>query len=318
VLEVLPLEEVDGSLLQHLLNEEVQAYRERFRWDFRVTADLVRKLTDARALGGMALVDHHRVVGYSYYVVEDQKVQIGDVYVLREAATPANERLLVSTTLESIRALDGIRRVEMQPMQLRHPYVHPRAETHPRLYLQVDLERFDWHHSLRLPVGYRLDPWSPRILDDAAQVLYQSYRGHTDAAINDQFRSPYRARTYLANLVEYPVCGVYFPAASYVVFEHRDAHYVGFVSSCVSALPDQRMTERVGHIAQIGVSPAHRSKGIGKALMLAALAGLADSGCQHATLTATADNAAALSLYRSLGFRQTATLNAYVWPNWPA
>ena len=43
-----------------------------------------------------------RVVGYSYYVVEDRKGLIGDLYILREFSCPEYEDTLLASVLEAL------------------------------------------------------------------------------------------------------------------------------------------------------------------------------------------------------------------------
>lgn len=60
--------------------------------------------------------------------------------------------------------------------------------------------------------------------------------------------------------------------------------------------------ESSGEIYVIGVDAASAGHGLGRRLMLAGLARLADRGCTSATLYVEADNEPAVRLYRSLGF----------------
>lgn len=57
-----------------------------------------------------------------------------------------------------------------------------------------------------------------------------------------------------------------------------------------------------GEIYAIGVDATHAGRGLGRRLMHAGLARLADRGVTSATLYVEADNEAAVHLYRSLGF----------------
>ena len=66
--------------LHALLEEEAAAWKRSLDWDFEKSAALVRKFVDLRALNGWALMSEEGVIGYAYYVVEDQKGLIGDVF----------------------------------------------------------------------------------------------------------------------------------------------------------------------------------------------------------------------------------------------
>src|SRR5579871_3265320 len=80
--------------LSFLLAEETDAWHDLLDWDFEKSAALVRRFVDMRALSGYALVDDGEAVGYAYYVLEERKGLIGDLFVRREYATPAREHLL--------------------------------------------------------------------------------------------------------------------------------------------------------------------------------------------------------------------------------
>src|SRR5438552_15787068 len=56
-------------------------------------------------------------------------------------------------------------------------------------------------------------------------------------------------------------------------------------------------------IQNLGVLPAYRGRGLGSALLLKALDGFRSYGLGRAFLEVTAQNTAAVALYRRLGFR---------------
>lgn len=313
--EPVDLHTISPSSIEPLLAEEALRYAELMHWDFSATARLVRELVATANLEGIALVDAGRVVGYSYYVLEDHKAVIGDAYVIDEYASPATERLLLATTLESIRRQPTVRRVEGQPMMLRYAYTHPRADRYERLLLELPLADTHWPEKLTLPEKLRIDPWSWRYEEDAAEILFRSYRGHPDAEMNDQYRAPGRARTYLRNMVNYPACGAFAPEASYVILGNGGTGPKGFVCSSVCRMPNEGLF--VGHVAQLCVIPELRRTGLGRLLLSSALAHFASAGCDVATLTVTAANPGALDLYTSFGFVERTRIQAYVWPLWP-
>src|SRR5262249_53647715 len=72
----------------------------------------------------------------------------------------------------------------------------------------------------------------------------------------------------------------------------------------------QGVRERTGAgaIQNMGITPAHRGRGLATILMLHALAGFRAAGISQATLEVTAQNEAAVQLYRRLGFRARKTL----------
>jgi ribosomal protein S18 acetylase RimI-like enzyme len=69
-----------------------------------------------------------------------------------------------------------------------------------------------------------------------------------------------------------------------------------------------RSSPRLGGIQNIGTTPTHRRRGLGTALIYAALAGFQQVGLPRAYLEVTAQNEPAVRLYRQLGFQRVKTL----------
>ena len=76
------------------------AWRDELEWDFEKSADLVRRFVDMRALNGSALVEDGEIAGYMYYVLEEDKGLIGDLYVRARVRTAERENLLLEAALE--------------------------------------------------------------------------------------------------------------------------------------------------------------------------------------------------------------------------
>jgi ribosomal protein S18 acetylase RimI-like enzyme len=64
----------------------------------------------------------------------------------------------------------------------------------------------------------------------------------------------------------------------------------------------------LGAIQNVGVTPAHRGRGLGRALVLKALEGFRQAEMNRVYLEVTAQNSAAIELYLSVGFRITRTV----------
>jgi ribosomal protein S18 acetylase RimI-like enzyme len=69
-----------------------------------------------------------------------------------------------------------------------------------------------------------------------------------------------------------------------------------------------RASSRLGGIQNIGITPHHRRRGVGTALIAAALAGFQQVGLTRAYLEVTSQNEPAIRLYKQLGFQRTKTL----------
>ena len=109
------------------------------------SANLVRRFVQMHALTGHALILNGRVVGYSYFVCEDGKGLIGDLYILKQHRTPENEYPLFQASLDAMWQTPGVHRVESQLMMLSETSTiavcrtPPGCNSYPRLFLEAPL-----------------------------------------------------------------------------------------------------------------------------------------------------------------------------------
>ncbi|MFB3825613.1 MAG: GNAT family N-acetyltransferase [Bryobacteraceae bacterium] len=306
--ELLDLRSLRAADLEDLLEEETAAWREELDWDFGKSAELVSRFVDLRALHGFALVEQGAVIGYTYFVYEDQKGLVGDIYVRRHARAPGREERLLQAALHGMIA-DGVRRVEAQLMMAaslhqRPSVMTPPLEAYPRNFMMLeDPGRLP---SARLRRRVQIQPWSGQHENATAQLIAEAYLGHVDSRINDQYRSVFGARRFLRNIVEYPGCGTFFAPGSYAAFDLEAERLCGV---CLASL----VAPECGHVTQVCVSPWTQGCGIGRELLRRSLGTLAEAGCRRASLTVTASNSGAVALYERLGFRTIRRFNAYIW-----
>lgn len=311
--ELIDLRRLSARDMEPLLAEEIQAWRRELEWDFEKSADLVRRFVELRALSGCALMDGGEIAGYLYYVLEDGKGLIGDLYVRRAWQSAETENRLLENALTAIMSNRTIRRIESQLMMLRQTPGRPM----PRMDCMNAFERNFMRIDLRgavLPEGrvrrpMYTDKWSDHYQDAAAQLISAAYAGHVDSRINDQYRSASGARRFLYNIVQYPGCGTFYRPASVAAFDAPTGRLCGVSLASIVA-------EQCGHITQICVSPSVRGTGIGHAMLRQSLTTLRDVDCRSASLTVTAANADAVALYERVGFRTVRKFSAYVWEGW--
>ncbi|MCB9385819.1 MAG: GNAT family N-acetyltransferase [Bryobacterales bacterium] len=74
-----------------------------------------------------------------------------------------------------------------------------------------------------------------------------------------------------------------------------------------------RVDDSAGHVTQICVSPQHRSQGVGREMLRRTLTSLARQGCDVASLTVTASNKPAVTLYEKFGFTILRRFSAFIW-----
>jgi ribosomal protein S18 acetylase RimI-like enzyme len=308
---IIELRHLHADDLKFLLDEEIVCWRELLDWDFQASAGLVRRFLDMQALSGYSLLLNGRPIGYCYFVCEERKGLIGDLYVLKEFATVENESLLLTTVLDNILKTPLVRRIESQLMMLRTaariPLPHWRyLKVFTRDFMELPLAGVE-----SLPPGkagrlVTFDNWTERKQDEAGTLIALAYQGHIDSQINDQYRSPAGARKFLVNIVQYPGCGSFFQPASFVAMDAQTGRLCGI---CLSSL----VSPDVGHITQVCVSKAVRAKGVGYELLRRALHALAKHRCRKASLTVTAANQEAITVYEKFGFKKTREFVAHVW-----
>jgi ribosomal protein S18 acetylase RimI-like enzyme len=311
--DIVELPQLTPFDLDPLLNEEILQWRSRFWWDFRPSADLLRRFVQVNALCGYALRVNRDVIGYSYYVCEARKGLIGDFYVRREHSTPSAEMALLKAVIHGLMRTPGIRRIESQLLLLEDSLQSPPfgnyLTRHDRLFML-----FEQHAAARLePAAIRaqvsLVPWADRYHEEVAHLVSAAYKGHVDSDINDQYRSIPGARQFLTNIIRYPGCGQFSAAASVLALDDRTGRVCGAsLASLVSA--------DSGHVTQLCVLPAMRGARLGYELLRQCLQRLSELGCTKVSLTVTESNVDAIRLYESMGFRTEARFPALVWQGW--
>jgi len=308
--EIADLRRVAAADLDPVLEEEVAVWGGELKWDFVKSADLVRRFVGVHALSGRALVAAGRLAGYIYFVLENHKALIGDLYILRAERTPQRENLLLRAVVDDILSSPHISRIEAQLLMLPHdpdrelPH-SPHARDFCRNFMMAELSTADLGHGrVRRPM--HLETWSDHYTDAAAALIAEAYAGHVDGWVNDQYRSAAGARRFLHNIIAYPGCGAFAPAASYLAFEASSGRLCGLSLA-------SRVSSEAGHITQICVSPAVRGTGIGHALLRDSLLALRKMNCGLAGLTVTAANHGAVALYERVGFRTLRQFSAYAW-----
>ncbi len=313
--EIVDLRKIAARDLDPLLEEEIREWQTELDWDFRPSADLVRRYTATNSLGGAALMVDGAVAGYGYGVLEEPRGIIGDLYIRSAVRNPQSECDLFHSLLEALATTPRIARMESQLMLLTADSAQMieanRSTPHAvRLFPRCLMVR---PASVELPppengplARFRFDRWQDHSMHVAGTIIAGAYKGETDAEINSQYRSPGGARRFLSNIVEFPGCGAFHPGASFIASDRSTGEPAGMVLASFVA-------KDVGHISQLCVLPGSRGVGLGKELLRAAVGMLGRHGARNVTLTVTSSNSTAISLYEKFGFRRGRSFYAYIW-----
>lgn len=172
-----------------------------------------------------------------------------------------------------------------------------------RFRMELRLDRVTLpSNSRQLAEGIRLLPWTPKLLNQHAEVKWASFREEIDAHVFpclgelDGCRQLMREISGRKNFV---------PEATWLAC--RESEFVDGLQAC-GTVQGLKTAAREGAIQNLGVHPDCRDLGIGSALLCHALDGFQQSGCRYVQLEVTVQNTAAIRLYERFGFRHVETL----------
>jgi ribosomal protein S18 acetylase RimI-like enzyme len=315
-LEILDLRHFSAASLRPLLEAEARLWSERLEWDYRASANLLLQYLDSRVLPGYVAIEGGRISGYVFCVYEEHKAVIGDVFAIppqnSEITAAEVEGRLLENLVELLQNSPGVNRIESQ--LLLHPHgVHANIfrsegfEVSRRLFMRLDLTATVLPPAPQvLPEGIVMRSWTDDDFNPAAQLISSAYGGHLDSHINDQYRSVAGSLRFLHNIVRFPGCGFFDPAASRVLVRPGRDELVG-VLLC------SRVREDVGHITQLCVAKNYRGLGLGRVLINACATTLKTQEFRALTLTVTEANENAVILYHHVGFHEMHSFDAMLW-----
>jgi len=312
-MEILDLRHFSSADLRPLLEDEIAMWGRLLSWDYAGSAEMILRYMDAKILPGYAAIERGSIFGYSFFVYEQSKGVIGDLYV-RDGGRTSNRRevqeRLLTHVIETLQQSPGIHRVEAQLLahdagEVARPFLQQGFSRHPRVFMNFDIRKHP-QTAPTLKPEFEIRPWSEQEYQAAAAVITAAYRGHVDSEINDQYRTLSGSLRFLNNIVRFPGCGTFDPRGSFVVSHRRSRSLVGLIL-CSQIRPD------VGHITQVCVLPEYRSAGLGVVLLAATTKSLRERRFQAISLTVTEANDRAIALYARIGFESIRVFDAFVW-----
>jgi len=153
-----------------------------------------------------------------------------------------------------------------------------------------------------LPADYSLISWHPSLLGSHAEAKYRSFRHEIDANVFPCLGERAGCRRLMEEITRRQnFVSEATWLLSYQKPGQRTPEYCGTI---------QGVRDRRGHgaVQNLGVTPPHRSRGLGRLLLRQALLGFQSVELSRAYLEVTAHNTAAIRLYLALGFRCVKTV----------
>src|ERR1700757_4500286 len=120
-MNIIDLRQANVRQMEPLLMEEAGHWREELHWDYKSALELIKRFLEAHALSGCVALENGHAIGYSFYVLEDQKGLIGGMYVSASQNQEPIGRRLLDEMLFSMRALPQMLRIEAQLMPFGGP-----------------------------------------------------------------------------------------------------------------------------------------------------------------------------------------------------
>ncbi len=319
-IEILDLRHFSANSLRPVLDAENRVWSAKLNWDYRASANLLLQYVDARVLPGFVAVENGRVIGYCFCVYEERKAVIGDLFAIEQGGYGWSAMEIEHKLLESMISLlqhsPGVERIEAQLLLHEHEahaasFRDAQFGVYRRIFMDLPVER-----ALRGGLaervrglasdGYELRTWQDADFNLAGPLIAHAYEGHLDATINDQYRSVAGSLRFLHNIIRFPGCGTFDKDASFVLVHRATGALAGLILC-------SRVRDGVEHITQLCVAGRARGAGLGILLMELAAMALARKGMATLSLTVTAGNERAESLYRRIGFREQHSFKAVVW-----
>jgi len=170
--------------------------------------------------------------------------------------------------------------------------------------LTRQLPRYD------LPAGYSLLPWDDQLLDAHAETKYQCFRSEIDANVfpclgdREGCRRLMNEITRREGFIQGSTWLLHYVPPTQLP-KNPDEEAPGEFCGTIQGIADP---DNFGSIQNLGVTQAHRGRGLGTGLLYQALLGFRQAGLRRATLEVTAQNIGAVRLYQRLGFRNVKTV----------
>jgi ribosomal protein S18 acetylase RimI-like enzyme len=304
------LSELSARDLRSLLEEESEHWQEELLWDYRDVSSAVASGLDRSALTGFVAQEGARVLAYCYYMLDGMRAIVGSLFAAEGSRGQGLEETLLDAVIGEAQRHPANDRVECQTLFSTAPSADGR-------FARAGFQSCGRHYLVRhlgerIPdaeADVRLRPFRREDMGLAARVVHRSHEGSLDAALNLTYATPAQCRSFVETLVLRAGCGRFDGRASFVAEG---------AAGPVGVLLASHLSHANGHVCQVSVLPEAQGRGIGRALVVAALRAFRDEGLEAASLSVTVGNQPAYRLYQRLGFQLRKPFAAHAWVRPPA
>lgn len=170
-----------------------------------------------------------------------------------------------------------------------------------RFRMRIDLESTALPSAV-LPAGYRWQLWMPPHLERHALTKWKCFRAELDSHVFPCLGQLPGCRKLMSEISRQKH---FMPEATWLVVYQPEPDWP---SEDCGTIQGVRRNRKLGAIQNVGITPHHRGLGLGRALVLKSLEGFRQAKLRGVYLEVTAENKAAVGLYRSIGFRIKKTM----------
>ena len=177
-----------------------------------------------------------------------------------------------------------------------------------RMELRLDRLPAELRQSLPPPAGFEVLPWTPRLLNQHAEVKWASFRDEIDVHVFPCLGERDGCRRLMREISNR---NDFVPEATWLASRTSppdSSLRPKSLPAAIGTIQGLKISAREGAIQNLGVHPDFRAVGVGRALLIAALNGFAEVGCRYVHLEVTVQNTAAIRLYERFGFHRVETL----------
>lgn len=304
---VYPIESATGRGIARLLDEEQAYWRERLLWDFASTRRRLESAFAERTLDGFIAEDSQGAAGYATGSTDGETAVVGSIFVGERARGTGLEASLVNRVLARLMSFRP-RIVDCQTLfstapDLIGPFESRQFTSAARLYMTLD--RPTWLEIARgLPYLTRTKP-APRFdVGALARLVYDAHEATLAFDASSSFDTAAACERILRQIVVDQLCGPFDSEASRRVEVDGQT-----VAACLMTWP----LAGVAHVSEVATAPLARRRGLARRCLTESLAvAFGQKGATAATLSVTASNHAAISLYDSLGFKPRIRYGSHV------
>ncbi len=294
---LLPIGSVPRPELARLFDEEGVMWARQLRWSFAPTRARLEAALGDGTLNGLVASDPRGACAYATYALDFGHGIIGSIYASERSRNRGLESLLVDRVLNRLEALHPAV-IDCQTLfssdpGLSAPFAAHGFQSAARLYMTID--RPGWLAARRPPApGLRSKPTHRTDLRAVARLVYEAHLDTHPLDASSSFDTLESCERILGQIILDEVCGPFDSMGS------RRIEINGrLAAACLLTWP----LGGVAHVSEVATAPGHRRQGLARHCLAESLENAFERcGASSATLSVTASNHAALSLYESMGF----------------